>query len=247
MKVSRGSRSNLLPLDGIISLPICIAGFFILPDTPDRPNPRAKWLRPQDVAIGRERMARIKRVEQVGFSPRSFVQSFSSWVPWVFAPMYVCFVLGLGSFACEWCRRLVKRAFIEATPLVDMNLWLKSTKLYTTAQVNVIPTGGYALQLVAAAVYSWTSDAIGMRWPVILFGGCVALIGNTILTAWPASLHAKYAGFFLAFTVTPCGALTLSWANELVSQTGAEHRAIVIGFLNTVGPSRGSAWSRASP
>lgn len=95
--------------DGIISLPIAIAGFFILPDTPDRPNRRAKWLRPQDIALGRERMARIKRVEQVGFSPRSFIQSFSSWVPWVFAPMYVCFVLGLGSFACESRRSMACR------------------------------------------------------------------------------------------------------------------------------------------
>ncbi len=30
----------------------------------------------------------------------------------------------------------------------DMNLWLKATKLYSTALINVIPTGGYALQVV---------------------------------------------------------------------------------------------------
>lgn len=81
-----------------------------------------------------------------------------------------------------------------------MNLWLKSTKLYTTAEVNLIPIGGYGLQLVSAALYSFTSDAIAKRWPVILFGGMVALIGNIILATWPGSNNVKFAGFYLAFT-----------------------------------------------
>jgi ACS family pantothenate transporter-like MFS transporter len=94
---------SLLP-DGVIALPICFAGYFFLPDTPDRPNPRARWLRPEDVLTGRARMARIHRVEQKGFSVGAFVQAFASWIPWCFAPMYVCYVLGLSSFACEFCR-----------------------------------------------------------------------------------------------------------------------------------------------
>jgi ACS family pantothenate transporter-like MFS transporter len=115
-----------------------------------------------------------------------------------------------------------------------MNLWLKSTGQYTVSQINLIPTGGYALQLISALVYSVTSDYIRLRWPVILFGATVALIGNVILAVWPVDDRAKFAGFFLSFTITPCGALTLSWANELISSVGAEHRAIVIGFLTTV-------------
>lgn len=53
-----------------------------------------------------------------------------------------------------------------------------------------------------AFVYSWTSDALGLRWPVIAFGGTVAFVGSVILACWPASLNAKFAGFFLSFTVT---------------------------------------------
>lgn len=109
-----------------------------------------------------------------------------------------------------------------------------------------------------AFVYSWTSDALGLRWPVIAFGGTVAFVGSVILACWPASLNAKFAGFFLSFTVTSTNvslyrpfscfehatdsnplsllglqALMLTWANELSSDGPAEHRAITLGFLNT--------------
>ncbi|KAI3607672.1 major facilitator superfamily transporter [Moniliophthora roreri] len=113
-----------------------------------------------------------------------------------------------------------------------MNLWLKNTGKYSTAEVNVIPTGGYGLQIVMALIYSWTSDATESRWPVIAFGAILPLIGNIILSIWPASDAAKFAGFYLNFTVTGCGALTLSWASELTSYN-AEYRAMTIGFLNT--------------
>lgn len=109
-----------------------------------------------------------------------------------------------------------------------------------------------------AFIYSWTSDALGLRWPVIAFGGTVAFVGSVILACWPASLHAKFAGFFLSFTVTSTNvslysplfrfehatdsnplslldlqALMLTWANELSSDGPAEFRAITLGFLNT--------------
>lgn len=86
-----------------------------------------------------------------------------------------------------------------------------------------------------ALVYSWVSDALNTRYPVIIFGSTIALIGNAILASWPASNNAIFAGFFLSFTVTSTGALMLAWANELTSGN-AEGRAITVGFLNTVRP-----------
>uniref|UniRef100_A0A0W0EVB1 MFS general substrate transporter n=1 Tax=Moniliophthora roreri TaxID=221103 RepID=A0A0W0EVB1_MONRR len=153
------------------------------------------------------------RVYKVFTGTRVGNGSSSLMVPWTFFVPYTCFVVGLGSFAY-------------------MNLWLKNTGKYSTAEVNVIPTGGYGLQIVMALIYSWTSDATESRWPVIAFGAILPLIGNIILSIWPASDAAKFAGFYLNFTVTGCGALTLSWASELTSYN-AEYRAMTIGFLNT--------------
>ncbi|EIM80384.1 MFS general substrate transporter [Stereum hirsutum FP-91666 SS1] len=206
----------LFIMDGVISLPIAFAGLFLIPDIPNKPNPRARWwLRQKHLDIAQERMAQMKRAPPTGFSLQTFKKGFSSWVPWAFFVPYTCFVLGLSSYAY-------------------MNLWLKATAPWKTnvTLINIIPTGGYALQIVMALVYSWVSDALNTRYPVIIFGGTVALIGNAILASWPASKNAIFAGFFLNFTVTSTGALMLAWANELTSGN-AEGRAITVGFLNT--------------
>jgi ACS family pantothenate transporter-like MFS transporter len=78
---------------------------------------------------------------------------------------YTAYVIGLGSY-------------------LYMNLWLRSTEDYSTATlINVIPTGGYGLSIFMSLVYSWTSDAIRMRWPILLFGAIPPLTGNIIVRA----------------------------------------------------------------
>lgn len=57
--------------------------------------------------------------------------------------------------------------------------------------------------------YSWVSDAMQKRWPVILFASLLPLIGNIILSVWPNDKAALFAGFYLNFTITGCGAITL--------------------------------------
>ncbi|KAE9403972.1 MFS general substrate transporter [Gymnopus androsaceus JB14] len=164
--------------------------------------------------FAQERATRFNRAPTKGsiFNLRNMLEAFKNWVPWTFMVPYTCFVVGLNSYAY-------------------MNLWLKK-EAYTVAQINLIPTGGYALQIFMALIYSWVSDAMQKRWPVILFASLLPLIGNIILSVWPNDKAALFAGFYLNFTITGCGAITLAWANELTSYS-AEHRAITIGFLNT--------------
>jgi ACS family pantothenate transporter-like MFS transporter len=61
------------------------------------------------------------------------------------------------------------------------NLWLKALKIYSVAKVNVIPSGGYAIEIVCALTYAIISDAIGKRWPVIMVGAFLGLLGGTLL------------------------------------------------------------------
>lgn len=64
-----------------------------------------------------------------------------------------------------------------------MNLWLKATPPWNNniTLINVIPTGGYAISIVASLIYSWVSDATGWRWQIMAFGGIMPLIGNIIV------------------------------------------------------------------
>lgn len=56
-----------------------------------------------------------------------------------------------------------------------MAQYLKASKKpkYTVAQINVYPTGTYAVQVVTTLAYAWSSDGFlkGRRWPPIVFGG----------------------------------------------------------------------------
>ncbi|WWD03828.1 hypothetical protein V865_001884 [Kwoniella europaea PYCC6329] len=206
----------LFIMDGVICMPIAIAGYFLIPDIPTRPNPRARWyLRDQDIKMAIARMERYKRAPTKGFTLDIFKKTMTSWIPWTFFIPYTCFVVGLGSYAY-------------------MNLWLKATPPWKgdVTAINVIPTGGYALSIVMSLVYAWTSDALGTRWPICFIGGFPPLIGNIILSVWPAKNSTKFAGFFLNFTATPIGAIMLAWVNEIMASSG-EARAITIGFLNT--------------
>lgn len=78
-----------------ITVPIAFAGLFLIPDIPNKPNPRARWwLRQKHLDIAQERMAQMKRAPPTGFSLQTFKKGFSSWVPWAFFVPYTCFVLG---------------------------------------------------------------------------------------------------------------------------------------------------------
>jgi len=205
----------LFIMDGVICLPIALAGYFCIPDTPGKVNPRCRWyLNDHDIEMAQARTQKYRRAPTKGFTLKVFKEVASSWIPWVFFWPYTAYVIGLGSYAY-------------------MNLWLKATPGYNSiSQINLIPTGGYGLSILMSLVWSWTSDTFNTRWPILIAGGIAPLVGNIILATWPASNRLKFAGFFLNFTATPIGAIMLAWCNELLSES-AEARAITVGFLNT--------------
>lgn len=113
------------------------------------------------------------------------------------------------------------------------NLWLQFTELYTREEINIIPSAGYGLQICFTLSYAWASDAIQMRWPLIIFACMVSIIGTIILSIWPQdNIVAMFTGWLLTFCETGAGALIITWINEILSYS-AEHRAIVIGIVET--------------
>lgn len=113
------------------------------------------------------------------------------------------------------------------------NLWLQFTELYTREEINIIPSAGYVLQICFTLSYAWASDAIQMRWPLIIFACMVSIICTIILSIWPQdNIAAMFTGWLITFCETGAGALIITWINEILSYS-AEHRAIVIGIVET--------------
>ena len=83
----------LFVMDGLFSLPICIAGYFMIPDLPE--NTRAFYLTREDAFRARKRMAGVGRAPRGKLSWGVLQRVFSSWRIHALTGLYVVF-LNLG-------------------------------------------------------------------------------------------------------------------------------------------------------
>lgn len=65
----------------------------------------------------------------------------------------------------------------SGTPIFPQYLKDHVNPKYTVQQINLYPTGTYAIQIFSALVFAWVSDAFlnGQRWGVLLFGAVICL------------------------------------------------------------------------
>ena len=73
-------------------------------------------------------------------------------------------------------------------------------------EINIYPTIGGVVQIVATLVFAWTSDSVlkGRRWPSILLGGVINLICYGSLWHWNIPDGWKWA----CYIINPIGAAT---------------------------------------
>lgn len=77
----------LFIFDGIISLPIAVLGFWLIPDAPA--NTRALYLKEVDRKVAQARMDRYGRAKASGITWRKLRDVLLHWPMWVFVVPYV--------------------------------------------------------------------------------------------------------------------------------------------------------------
>lgn len=80
----------LFIMDGLISLPICIAGFFFIPDLPE--NTRAFYLSAEDATLARKRMADIGRAPRKKLGWSILKRVFTRWHVYALTTLYIIFI-----------------------------------------------------------------------------------------------------------------------------------------------------------
>ncbi|QKX57135.1 uncharacterized protein TRUGW13939_04243 [Talaromyces rugulosus] len=207
----------LFIVDGIISLPVAIAGFFVLPDVPEISNPW--YLSEKEISLAQKRMELEGRGTRQPFTKSKFKKIFSSWHIYFLTLLYVTFNNGGGG----------------GQPLFAQ--WLKASKdpVYTVAQINAYPTTTYAVQVFTTLVYAWTSDTIfkGRRWPPILFGACSNLLCYISLAIWNIPTGWHWFCYIYMGSGYGLSGLCMAWAHEICSEDN-EERALVIGMMNDI-------------
>ncbi|OBR02370.1 Major facilitator superfamily transporter [Colletotrichum higginsianum IMI 349063] len=187
-------------INGICTIAVAIAAFFILPGYPERPNPLAKfYMKPRHIEIALARARRVGRKPQIGITPKSFLRCFTFWQLWVFA---IAWPIG-GNF----------------TPASYFNLWLKSLKnpdgsvRYSVAMLNYLPIIGQAVQLVAELLFSGFSDYFGVRLPFLLLHSAINITSHIILIVRPSNEQAYMAGWYMNYMGAVSMMLLCSWAS----------------------------------
>jgi ACS family pantothenate transporter-like MFS transporter len=203
----------LFVVDGIISLPIALAGFVFLPDVPE--ITRAFYFNKGDIAIAKKRMKLEGRADRAPYTKAKVKGIFKRWHIYCLVPLYVFFNNGSA---------IGQPVFAQ---------YLKDSKKYTVAQINDYPTTTYAVQVFTTLVYAWSSDSVfrGARWPPILFAGIMNIIVYVSLAVWNIPDGWKWACFILAGCGGGVSGLCMAWAHEICTDDN-EERALVIASMN---------------
>ncbi|WWC67194.1 uncharacterized protein I206_101101 [Kwoniella pini CBS 10737] len=210
----------LFVVNACITVAVAGWGYIGCPDYPNKPNPLAKWLKPEDVEIGLRRMGNQGRALPVGWSwktAKSLVTRPQNWAIWAGYTIYCQGATGNGYF----------------------NLWLKSLKnanghaRYTVSQINTIPIACSCINIVSLLIILTISDRFQTRWPFLIFGAINGLIWSAVLAGWNVSDGVKMASFFLINFSAPGANLFVAWVGQLAKHSAEERSAIIAAFVTT--------------
>lgn len=224
----------LFIINAIITVVVGLAGFFMIPDYPNRPNPRAFWFNASHARMASERLERHGRSESKKITWASAKRSFGLWVAYFIPVLYIATVLA--SYAYNY-----------------FNLFLKSLKnpdgtaTWTTSQVNAIPIAGGAINVVCVWVWAILSDVLQTRWTLIVAQAVIGLVPSIIMSVWTSHpnsvpLSAAYASYFISYLSLGTAPLIMSWLSDLLPQD-PEARTMILGY-SIAGYYAVAAWSQ---
>ncbi|KAL0934775.1 vitamin H transporter [Colletotrichum truncatum] len=206
----------LFIIDGCISLPIALMGYFIFPGMPTSGKPW--WLTQREHEIGQRRMREAGVEEPKKITTQMLRRLFCHWHWYVGVLAYVLFLSG-------------------AYPHGQMALWLKDQAdkwgIYTIPQINTIPTGAQGVSVVAA-VLATSLCMVYPTWIIFQIVMAIFMFANIVQMVWfvPHGLHfVSYYLFGVSAAVTPILVPTVNyWMKD-----SAEARAFCTGSMLTLG------------
>ncbi|EXJ77096.1 hypothetical protein A1O3_10254 [Capronia epimyces CBS 606.96] len=193
---------------GCMTVPVGLATFLLLPDTPY--TSRAWYLTMDERHLAEERVRKAGKAPPVKITRATFKKILSSWKWYAFVVGYVLYGESCGGNGY-------------------FGIWLKSEG-FSVVKRNLIPTGTSLITAGCVVLWGFLSDYTGSRFTWVLVPLILTLLPNGILAFWPSSLHLKEFAF-LTVNVHLMTAVFYTWANETCADDN-EQRAMVISSMN---------------
>ncbi|KAI7599924.1 major facilitator superfamily transporter, partial [Hortaea werneckii] len=181
----------LFVINAIITVVWGLLGFVMLPDYPNKPNPRAFWFNKTHGEMAMERLVRHKRAEPKPVTFAAFKRTFAGWTVYFVAVLYIATVLASYGY-------VYFSLFLKAQINPD------GSRVWSTEEVNVIPIGGSAINVVFVWIWALLSDFLRTRWTLIVTQAVIGLVPCIVMSIWTANagstpISAAYASYFICY------------------------------------------------
>lgn len=208
----------------IITIPIGILGYFVIPGTVDQPN---RWIiNDHDVAIARERLEKHGHITK-GKMKFGHIKKT---------------VLGLRFWTVVITDVLFWNAGIHKNT-ASFLLWIKSIApgRFSVAKINELGTIAPALGIGCTLFACFASDMyLGPAWAITMCSVFNA-VGLAVLTAWKVPEGALWFGFATMYWSNALSSVFHGWVNNLLRDS-PEERSFTLVLINLLSQST-TAWT----
>lgn len=212
----------LFIIAGSVTVGQGLIAFFTIPDSPA--TTRAMYLTEAEKDLARKRMAsfgaRTSTPVSAGVLKKKLRQLIVHPVTWFFL-----FAFALSAWAHRANAYFV--LYLESIKDADGN------RVYSVFQVNVLPLGGYALQIVTNIGLNALSDWKHWRWQISIGSAVYYVIILSVLCAWPPNDRVVLGFYFLTYSTYAGSSSLMAWMAELLRKE-PEARSIIVALTVTI-------------
>ncbi|KFY51355.1 hypothetical protein V496_08855 [Pseudogymnoascus sp. VKM F-4515 (FW-2607)] len=211
-------------ISALMTIPVAIAGVFIWPGTPAKPNKLV--LTDQELALA------IKRLKETKADTTGEVK-LGNWQL-------------LRKIATDWRVYILTAWAIlfwnsGSTSSGAYLLWLKSLDRFSTPEVNQLGTTAPALGILYVLFVNFSSDLLWGPSGAIAFAHVWNFTAMTVLAVWKGPESAKWFAFNSSYIQVAMSSVLYGWANDMLRHDARE-RSVVIVFMNLIAQST-TAWT----
>jgi sugar phosphate permease len=212
----------LFIIAGAVTIAQGLVAFVTVPDSPA--ITRAVYLTPAERELARERMgsfgANTSRLIPLAVLRRKLRQI-------VVHPITYFFIVAFALNA--WAHRANAYFVLYLESILDAD----GNRKYGVYEVNILPLGGYALQIVTSIGLNALSDWKHWRWQVSVGSAFFHAIFLAVLSGWPSDDHVILAFYFLTYATAAGGPSLMAWMAEILRKE-PEARAIIVAMTVTL-------------
>lgn len=207
-----------------MTIPVAIAGVFVWPGTPAKPN--KLFLTDRDLALAVKRLKERKAdTDEIVTQTRLQLirHILSDWKIYVLG-LWDIFFWNAGS-----------------TGYGGYLIWIKGLHRYSTPKVNQLGTTAPALGILYVLFVNFSSDLLWGPSGAITFAHTWNFVAMTILAIWNVPESAKWFAFNSAYTTVAMSSVLYGWCNDILRHNATE-RSVILVFINLFAQST-TAWT----